>query len=80
MGSGEEITIRELADLICRLVGFEGEIVWDASKPDGQPRRCLDTTKAAKYFGFQSTISLAEGLRTTIAWYEDWRQGLPKAA
>jgi GDP-L-fucose synthase len=80
VGTGEEITINDLVHLICRLVGFTGVIAWDATKPDGQPRRCLDVAKAEKYFGFRSTIPLAEGLRTTIEWYEAWRHGVTKAA
>lgn len=73
IGSGCEITIRDLTTLICRLCGFEGEIRWDASKPDGQPRRCLDTSRAAAEFGFRATTSLEDGLRETIAWYEQHR-------
>jgi len=69
VGAGEEITIKELSNKINNLIGFEGKIVWDASKPDGQPRRCLDTSKAEKEFGFKSQTSLEEGLRKTINWY-----------
>jgi len=75
LGSGEEITIRELTELVCRHCRFEGEIRWDASKPDGQPRRRLDTTKAAAEFGFRATTSLDEGIRETVAWYEQSRRG-----
>ena len=71
IGCGQEISIRDLAELICRICRFRGEIRWDASKPDGQPRRCLDTTRAAAEFGFRSTTSFEEGLRETVAWYED---------
>lgn len=70
LGSGEEITIRTLVTLICDLCDFHGEIRWDSDKPDGQPRRCLDTTRALREFGFQAQTSLREGLRETIAWYE----------
>ena len=70
LGSGMEISIRDLAHLIARLTGFEGEIVWDTSKPDGQPRRCLDTTKAEKLFGFRARTPFEEGLRRTIEWYK----------
>ena len=56
-------------NLIARQIGFEGEIVWDASKPDGLPRRCLDTSKAEWVFGFRAKTPLEEGLRRTIAWY-----------
>lgn len=69
VGAGSEITIRELTETIARLTGFEGEIVWDASKPDGQPRRCLDTSRARDRFGFQATTPLEDGLRRTIAWF-----------
>jgi GDP-L-fucose synthase len=70
IGSGQEITIRELVELICGICRFEGKIRWDSSKPDGQPRRCLDTTRAAAEFGFRASTSLADGLRETAAWYE----------
>lgn len=69
IGSGEEITIRDLARLIADLTGFTGEIRWDRSKPDGQPRRCLDVTKARELFQFTAKTSLIDGLKKTIAWY-----------
>jgi GDP-L-fucose synthase len=69
LGVGHEITIRELVELITRLVGFDGEIRWDPSKPDGQPRRALDTSRAANEFGFTSGTPFDAGLRTTIDWY-----------
>ncbi|MEW6144262.1 MAG: GDP-L-fucose synthase [Thermodesulfobacteriota bacterium] len=69
IGSGEEIRIGELVYMIKELVGYEGEVEWDASRPDGQPRRKLDVTKAKEEFGFESEISLAEGLVETIEWY-----------
>jgi len=69
LGAGKEITIRELVDLIAKLTEYDGEIAWDASRPDGQPRRCLDTSKANEEFGFKGAISLEEGLRRTIKWY-----------
>ncbi len=69
LGSGLEITIRELANLIGRLTGFQGEFVWDTSKPNGQPRRALDVSRADNYFGFQAQMPFEEGLRRTIAWY-----------
>lgn len=69
LGSAFEISIKDLANLIKKLVGFEGEIVWDKTKPDGQPRRKLDTTKAEKEFGFESRISFEVGLKGTINWY-----------
>jgi GDP-L-fucose synthase len=70
IGAGEEITIRALAELIAEMTGYEGEIRWDRSKPDGQPRRRLNTDRAREYFGFEAKTSLADGLRQTIAWYE----------
>lgn len=73
LGSGFEISIKDLMELIARLCGFEGRLVWDASQPNGQPRRGLDTTRADKYFGFRAHTSLEEGLRKTIAWYQENR-------
>ena len=69
IGSGSEISIADLAEKIARLVGFTGRIEWDPSRPDGQPRRCLDTTRAAEHFGFRSRTTLDEGLRKTIEWF-----------
>jgi GDP-L-fucose synthase len=69
LGAGREIFIKDLASLIAGLSGFQGQIRWDTSKPDGQPRRCLDTTRAQKEFGFKATTPLEEGLRKTIDWY-----------
>ncbi|MCC2631974.1 MAG: 3-beta hydroxysteroid dehydrogenase/isomerase [Patescibacteria group bacterium] len=69
LGAGFEITIRDLVTLICRLMEYKGEIVWNADKPDGQPRRMLDTERARKEFGFQAEIDFEEGLRRTIDWY-----------
>lgn len=71
LGSGLEISIRELAERIRKTVGYEGEIVWDKSKPDGQPRRQLDTSLAEALFGFRAAVGLDEGLRRTIAWYRE---------
>ena len=68
LGAGFEISIRELAEMIADLCGFTGTLVWDASKPDGQPRRCLDTTRARR-FGFSARTGFEEGLRATIEWY-----------
>lgn len=70
IGSGSEISIKDLSTLIAKIVGFKGEIVFDASKPDGQPRRKLDVTKAQKEFNFESKIGFNEGLKKTISWYE----------
>lgn len=69
LGTGHEISIAELAHLIARLAGFTGELVWDSTKPDGQPRRKVDTQRAKEKFGFVARTSLEEGLRKTIAWY-----------
>jgi GDP-L-fucose synthase len=74
LGSGQEIRIKDLAETIGRLTGFEGELVWDTSKPNGQPRRALDTRRAAEYFGFHAKMPLEEGLRRTIDWYRRNRQ------
>ncbi len=74
IGSGFEITIRDLVDLIVRLTGFEGKIVWDTTKPNGQPRRLLDVSKAEKEFGFRAKVRLEEGLRRTIEWYQEFRR------
>src|SRR4051812_29855522 len=70
LGSGREITIKALTELVSNLCGFEGQIVWDPSKPDGQPRRCLDVSRARERIGFAAGTSLEDGLRKTIAWYE----------
>jgi nucleoside-diphosphate-sugar epimerase len=73
LGVGREITIRELVELIARLTHFDGELRWDSSKPDGQPRRALDTSRARERFGFEATTSFEDGLRRTIEWYETTR-------
>ncbi len=69
LGAGMEISIKDLADLIAELSGYEGEIVWDTSKPNGQPRRALDTQRAKDYFGFEAEMPFRDGLRNTIDWY-----------
>jgi GDP-L-fucose synthase len=69
LGSGQEIQIKDLARLIAQMSGFDGEIVWDTSKPNGQPRRSLDTNRAEQYFGFRARMPLEQGLRQTIDWY-----------
>ena len=71
LGAGFEITIKELAEKISQLTGFTGKLVWDSTKPDGQPRRCLDTSRAKEYFGFEAQMSFDEGLKRTIQW---WRK------
>ena len=73
LGSGNEISIRELAELIARLTGFTGRLVWDTSKPNGQPRRALDVTRAEQFFGFRARMPFEEGLRRTIEWYRQQR-------
>jgi GDP-L-fucose synthase len=69
IGAGFEITIKALTEMVARLAGYKGRIVWDASKPNGQPRRCLDTTRAAQEFGWRAKTDFETGLRRTIEWY-----------
>jgi GDP-L-fucose synthase len=69
LGSGMEISIKDLAELIAKETGYAGRLVWDASKPDGQPRRALDVTRARELFGFRARVDFVEGLRRTIGWY-----------
>ncbi|MBO3460308.1 GDP-L-fucose synthase [Aetokthonos hydrillicola Thurmond2011] len=71
LGTGYEISIRDLINLICELMGFDGEIVWETDKPNGQPRRCLDTERAKTAFGFTAQVDFKQGLKNTIEW---WRQ------
>jgi len=78
IGAGFEISIKELTELIARLAGFSGKIIWDASKPDGQPRRLLDTSKAMKEFGFKAETDFTSGLTKTIEWYRKNRHLLNK--
>ena len=73
LGTGNEITIRDLVTLIARLCGFQGEIRWDSSRPDGQPRRCLATERAEKLLGWKAKVGFEEGLRRTIEWYRAHR-------
>ncbi|MHB0968058.1 MAG: GDP-L-fucose synthase family protein [Bellilinea sp.] len=73
LGSGAEISIKKLAELIQRLTGYQGKLVWNTSKPNGQPRRGLDTTRAEKYFGFKAAVTFEDGLRRTIDWYRAQR-------
>jgi GDP-L-fucose synthase len=73
IGSGFEITIEELVEKIADLAGFTGEIGWYPSKPDGQPRRRLDVTRAKEYFGFEAKTSFDEGLAATVEWYKEQR-------
>jgi GDP-L-fucose synthase len=71
LGSGEEISIKSLLEQICEATGYRGAIRWDATKPDGQPRRCLDTSRAAAEFGWRASTNMRDGLEKTIAWYEE---------
>ena len=74
IGAGKEISIRDLANLIAGLTGFKGRFVWDTSQPNGQPRRCLDTRRAAEWFGFRARVDFREGLLRTIQWYTESRR------
>jgi GDP-L-fucose synthase len=71
LGTGKEVTIKELVNLVAKLTGFEEQIVWDTSRPDGQPRRCLDVTRAKREFDFEAKTDLVTGLIKTIAWYRE---------
>jgi nucleoside-diphosphate-sugar epimerase len=77
LGTGEEITIRDLAQMIAAEVGFSGEFLWDKTKPNGQPRRCLDVSRAKELFGFETSHRLREGISKTLAWFHVHRQNLP---
>jgi GDP-L-fucose synthase len=74
LGSGEEISIKNLAKKIVDLTGFEGELLWDTSRPNGQPRRALDTSRAKERFGFEAQVKLNEGLKSTVEWYREARK------
>jgi len=80
LGAGFEITIRDLVELIARLMGFEGHILWNPNQPDGQPRRCLDTARAERLFAFRATTSFEDGLRRTIEWYRKERSSKTPAS
>ncbi|MFH0967807.1 MAG: NAD-dependent epimerase/dehydratase family protein, partial [Methanobacteriota archaeon] len=69
IGVGNEISIKDLVQIIHSQVGYEGKIIWDSTKPDGQPRRCLDTHRANEWFGFEAQTNFEEGLHKTIDWY-----------
>ena len=73
LGSGQEISIKDLAETIADLTDFQGEIVWDTTKPNGQPRRALDVSRAKKYFGWQARTPFSEGIKRTIAWFREHR-------
>ncbi|WP_317615845.1 NAD-dependent epimerase/dehydratase family protein [Phormidesmis priestleyi] len=69
LGTGYEISIKDLIDLICEVMGYDGELVWETDKPNGQPRRCLDTQRATEKFGFIAEMDFRQGLEKTIEWY-----------
>lgn len=73
LGSGEEVSIRKLVETITDVVGFEGEIIWDDSKPDGQPRRCLDVSRAHEQLGWEAEVELRDGLENVVEWYREYR-------
>jgi GDP-L-fucose synthase len=77
LGSGTEISIKDLAHIVCRLTGFAGELRWDTSQPNGQPRRCLDTSRAEQLFGFRARTPFEEGLRRTVRWCEEALRASP---
>ena len=76
LGAGMEISIKDLALLIAKLTGFSGEIVWDTSKPNGQPRRALDTSRAKEYFNFEAEMPFEEGLKETILWFKENKENI----
>ncbi len=80
VGAGFEISIKALVELIAELTGFRGRIVWDTTKPNGQPRRCLDVSRAEREFGFRARTGFREGLARTVAWYEAPRRAVPAGA
>jgi nucleoside-diphosphate-sugar epimerase len=73
LGSGREITIKDLTHLVAEITGFAGQVIWDPSKPDGQPRRCLDVSRAKKEIGWTAGTSLEDGMRNTVKWFETHR-------
>ena len=77
LGTNFEISIKDLTELICELMGFEGEIIWETDKPNGQPRRCLDTSRAKEAFGFTAKMDLKQGLKNTIDWYRQNANQIP---
>jgi GDP-L-fucose synthase len=74
LGTGSEVSIRDLVALICQLMDFQGEVIWQTDQPNGQPRRCLDTAKAKDKFGFTANFNLTQGLQNTINWYRQHPQ------
>ena len=79
LGTGVETSIRETAEIVAEAVGFSGSIRWDSSMPNGQPRRSLDSTRAAELFGFRAQVPLDEGIRRTVAWYRDRQRAVATA-
>jgi len=79
IGSGQEISIHDLARLIARHCGFEGELRFDPTQPDGQPRRCLDVSRARELFGFEAAVGFEEGIARTVAWYDDQAAAPPRS-
>ncbi len=75
LGAGFEISIKDLAELIARHVGYTGGIVWDTNQPNGQPRRMLDVSRAKERFGFEARVPFDEGIRRTVEWWEHHREG-----
>ena len=71
LGTGKEVTIKQLVDLVSKITGFDGQIIWDTTRPDGQPRRCLDTSRAKAEFGFEAKTNLISGLQKTVEWYKN---------
>lgn len=76
LGSGHEVSIQELIEMIVEVVGFEGDIIWDESKPDGQPRRCLDTSRASDSLGWKAEVQLRDGLENVVEWYRNNRDSI----
>jgi GDP-L-fucose synthase len=76
LGAGMEISIKDLAELIAKQTGYSGKIIWDTSKPNGQPRRALDTTRAREYFGFEAEMPFEEGISRTITWYQENKENI----
>lgn len=75
IGTGREVSVKDIVNSVCKATGFQGEVVWDASFPDGQPRRQLDVSKAKNLFDFEATIQLEEGIRETVAWFKETCEG-----
>ena len=75
LGAGWEISIKDLAETIAKHIGYTGEIIWDTTKPNGQPRRKLDVSRAKEYFGFEAQVAFDEGIRRTVEWWEASRAG-----